>query len=167
VSTASSTEEAEIRAAELKQKEEFVEKLKTVRAKGRMVLRVDEPERLKGTVYDIELEDGDGLNVPANPRSIQVVGSVFNQTAFVYDSGKDYSDYIELAGGYTGNADRKDAYILKADGTATRKSSDLDPGDTIVVPEKLEKVAWMRETKDMTQILYQIAVTAGVLLLAF
>jgi hypothetical protein len=43
----------------------------------------------------------------------------------------------------------------------------LDPGDTIVVPEQLERVAWLREFKDITQILYQIAVTAGVLIVAF
>jgi hypothetical protein len=43
----------------------------------------------------------------------------------------------------------------------------MDPGDTIVVPEKLERIAWLREIKDITQILYQIAVTAGVLIVAF
>lgn len=43
----------------------------------------------------------------------------------------------------------------------------LDPGDSIVVPAKLEKVAWLKEAKDITQILYQAAVTAGVLIVAF
>jgi len=43
----------------------------------------------------------------------------------------------------------------------------LDPGDTIVVPEKIERIAWLREIKDLTQILYQVAVTAGVLIVAF
>ena len=46
-------------------------------------------------------------------------------------------------------------------------SSSLDPGDTIVVPEKTDRIAWLKETKDLTQILYQIAVTAGVLIVAF
>ena len=69
-------------------------------------------------------------------------------------------------------------YILKVNGTAVSKrnssgwlggfnSKRLDPGDTIVVPEKIEKVVWLREVKDITQILYQIAVTAGVLIVAF
>jgi len=43
----------------------------------------------------------------------------------------------------------------------------LDPGDTIVIPEKIEKIAWLREIKDITQILYQLAVTAGVLIVTF
>lgn len=43
----------------------------------------------------------------------------------------------------------------------------LEPGDTIVVPERLERIAWMREIRDLTQILYQIAITAGALFIAF
>jgi hypothetical protein len=46
-------------------------------------------------------------------------------------------------------------------------SSKLDPGDTVVVPEKLDKGLWLKEVKDLTQILYQIAVTAGVLIVTF
>ena len=47
------------------------------------------------------------------------------------------------------------------------RSARVEPGDTIVVPEKVERTVWMREAKDLTQILYQIAVTAGVLIVAF
>jgi hypothetical protein len=36
-----------------------------------------------------------------------------------------------------------------------------------VVPEKMARVSWMRDVKNVTQILYQIAVTAGVLIVAF
>jgi hypothetical protein len=46
-------------------------------------------------------------------------------------------------------------------------SARLDPGDTVVVPQKIEKIFWVKEVKDLTQILYQIAVTAGVLIVAF
>jgi polysaccharide export outer membrane protein len=100
---------------------------------------------------------------------------VYNQTAFLYEVDRSLPGYISLAGGYTENADRKNVYVLKADGTAVRPSGGkrgpgyqvLEPGDTIVVPEKLEKTAWLREVKDITQILYQIAVTAGVLIVAF
>ena len=89
---------------------------------------------------------------------------------------------MKLAGGYTENADKKKLYVFKADGTAVkpgggglflfgddtyRTGKDLEPGDTIVVPEKLERIAWLREFKDITQILYQIAVTAGVIFVAF
>jgi len=36
-----------------------------------------------------------------------------------------------------------------------------------VVPEKLDRIAWLRETKDITQILFQIAVAAGVVVAIF
>lgn len=181
-----SPEDAKIKEYEIKQKRDFVAALKGVKAKGNMVIKIDQPEILKKTPYDVELEKDDSLFIPSNPQSVQVIGSVYNQTAFVYDKEKDYSDYIDLAGGYTENADKKNVYILKIDGTAVRpggglfgilwsKNSnrwelgmqDLEPGDTIIVPEKLERIAWMREIKDITQILYQIAVTAGVLIAAF
>lgn len=186
IATVLSPEEAKIKEYEIKQRRDFVAKLKEVRAKGRMAIFLSEPELLKKTPYDIELEDGDSLFIPSNPQSVQVIGSVYNQTAFVYDKNKSVSDYIDLAGGYTENADKKRLYILKADGTAVRarggflgiswsKDSNrwefggqkLDPGDTIVVPEKLERIAWLREIKDITQILFQLASTAGVLFVLF
>ncbi len=184
--TALSPEDAKIKESEIKQRRDFVAKLKEVKAKGRMAIILNQPELLKKTPYDIVLEEGDSLSIPSNPQSVQVIGSVYNQTAFVYDKDKGYTRYIDLAAGYTENADKKRVYILKVDGTAVRPgggflgiswskdsnrwefgSQDIEPGDTIVVPEKLERIAWMREIKDLTQILYQIAVTAGVLIVAF
>ena len=42
----------------------------------------------------------------------------------------------------------------------------LESGDTVVVPQKLEKIAWMREIKDIATILGQVALTAGVMIAA-
>ena len=186
VAVALSPEDARITEYEIKQKRDFIDVLKGVKAKGRMAIKIDEPEILKKTPYDIELEEGDNLFIPSDPHSVQVIGSVYNQTAFVYDKDKGVSRYIDLAGGYTENADKKRVYVLKADGTAVKPGGgflgiswskgsnrwefggqELDPGDTIVVPEKIVRIAWMREIKDITQILFQIAVTAGVLIVAF
>src|SRR3990172_1706410 len=186
VAAASSPEEAQIKSSETQQMKGFLAKVRQAKAKGRLVVPISDIGKGKGATEYIELEEGDSLFIPANPQSVQVSGSVFNQTAFVYDGNKGISDYIKLAGGYTENADKKRIYLLKVDGTAVRpeegfssifwsKTSSqwesggkqLDPGDTIVVPEQLERIAWMREIKDITQILYQIAVTAGVLLVAF
>ncbi|MBI1911095.1 MAG: SLBB domain-containing protein [Deltaproteobacteria bacterium] len=164
-------------------------KLRAAKAIGRISINLDTLERFKGSVYDMALEEGDSLVIPDRPDQIQVIGSVHNQTAFVYDPKATMSSYIKKSGGLTRDAEKKDIYVLKVDGTALGYSSGwsgikwdsslkswttnslmaqrLDPGDTIVVPEKLDKIAWLKETKDLTQILYQIAVTAGVLLVAF
>ncbi|MCX8167292.1 MAG: SLBB domain-containing protein, partial [Candidatus Micrarchaeota archaeon] len=176
VAVALSPEEAKVKETEIRQKRDFVNRLRNVTALGRISIKIDVPEKLKNTAYDIELEDNDIIEIPTNPKTVFVVGSVYNQTAFIYkdDAGVDY--YLKLAGGTTENANESSIYILKSDGTAERVKSGffgfgqvsrLMPGDTIVVPEKLERIAWMKNIKDITQILYQIAVTAGVLIVAF
>ncbi len=177
---ASSAEEAAIQKTESEQKRRFIESLKGVRAKGRVTVVLLPSDKLQETPYNITLEDGDTIHVPEDPKVAQVIGSVFNQNAFVYDRGKSVSDYIYLSGGYTEDADTKKLYIIKADGSATRPRTgfsallgwvsghrEVESGDTVVVPVKLERTAWLREIKDITQILYQVAVTAGVLITAF
>ncbi|MEN8263534.1 MAG: SLBB domain-containing protein [Nitrospirota bacterium] len=184
-SAAISQDEAKIKELEFQQKRAFVEKLKQLKAQGRMVIVLDKPDRLMKTQYDMELEDNDSLFIPTNPQSVQVMGAVYNQIALVYDNKRSVSSYINLAGGYNEQANKKKTYILKVDGSAVNPKNvsssfswdsdsnrwgfgrNLEPGDTIVVPAKLEKIAWMRHVKDITQILYQIATTAGVLIVAF
>jgi len=185
-SAATSQDEARIKELELKQKRDFIEKLKLIRAQGRMVIVLSQIEQLKQSRYDIKLEDNDALFIPDNPQSVQVIGAVFNQTAYIFDRDKSVPGYIRLAGGYKDSADKDKTYLLKVDGTAVSPGGglsriawdsnanrweiglrDLEPGDTIVVPEKLERIAWMRNIKDITQILYQIATAAGVIIVAF
>jgi hypothetical protein len=45
-------------------------------------------------------------------------------------------------------------------------STILGPGDTIIVPQRYQDIAWMREIKDLTSILANVALTAGVLVAA-
>jgi len=188
IATAASPAEARMMKLEAEQKRRFIAKLASVKAKGRIAVQLSPPDKLKGTSYDIELEDGDSLYIPTDPMTVQVIGSVYSQNAFVYKKDRrEYQYYIDLAGGYTKNADKDNVYILKANGVAVKVSSGgflglawnsdsfrweagsgrVESGDTIVVPEKLERIAWMRNVKDITQILYQIAVSAGVVIVAF
>jgi len=164
--------------AALLMKKELIARLKGVKAQGRISLQLDGTSNFNGTPHDIALEDGDRLIVPATHAQVQIMGAVQNQAAFVFEKDATVSDYIKMAGGYNSEADSKRIFILKSDGTAMSKNSSwvsslsfmhsgLDPGDTIVVPEKIDRGLLLRETKDITQILYQIAVTAGVLIVAF
>jgi hypothetical protein len=43
----------------------------------------------------------------------------------------------------------------------------IEPGDTIVVPEQMERIAWLREIKDITTILMNIAAVTGIMIAAF
>lgn len=158
---------------------ELLGKLKGVKAQGRIAIDL-EPDEMAASSHDIVLEGGDTLTIPARPAQVQVLGAVQNPAAFIYNDEASISGYIGLAGGLNSEADKDRIFVLKSDGTAMSRgsgfwlagfgglmSSRLDPGDTIIVPEKLDKGLWLREVKDITQILYQIAVTAGVLIVAF
>ncbi|MEK7306760.1 MAG: SLBB domain-containing protein, partial [Nitrospirota bacterium] len=161
----------------MEQRQNLISKMRATKAKGRITIQLDELQKFKGSPSDLALEGGDILIIPERPQQVQVVGAVYNPTAFIYDPKAKVSTYLKQSGDVTTYADKNEIYILKVDGSAVSKRNDgfwsslessrLDPGDTIVVPEKLERIAWMREIKDITQILYQIAVTAGVIIVAF
>jgi protein involved in polysaccharide export with SLBB domain len=161
-----------------------IEQLKKAKAKGRVVIRMASVEKLKGSSADILLEDGDRLEVPKKMNVVNVVGRVYNPTGVVYDPANDrLGYYLRTVGGPTESADRDHIFMIKADGSVVTRenvsggfyifgekglmSARVEPGDSIVVPEKLVQVRLMKDIKDITQILYQIAVTAGVLIVLF
>ncbi len=183
VSAATSKEEIEAKKVEYEQKKKFIESLKKLKPIGRFTIRLAHLRLLKGSEYDIELEEGDNLYIPMANNVVSVAGSTMFQGSFVYSESRSYKDYIEMSGGYTSNADKDNVFILKADGTAIKPKGsifwnsnrarwelaaldetarEVDPGDTIVVPDKVERVAWLRDIKDITQILANVALTAGV-----
>ena len=104
----------------------------------------------------IPLEEGDSLFIPPRPQTVQVIGAVRNPIAVVYDKTLGIHDYIAMAGGLRDDANKKDIYIVKASGAATRNLKKLEPGDTIVVPEKIEPRTPPRIIfRDVATILYQ------------
>jgi hypothetical protein len=44
--------------------------------------------------------------------------------------------------------------------------SPVESGDAIVVPQRYEKIAWLRDIKDIATIRGQLALTAGVMVTA-
>jgi protein involved in polysaccharide export with SLBB domain len=126
-------------------------------------------DRFKNSSYDISLKDEDSLYIPSINDTISVVGEVLNQNTFVYDRDLDAKDYLEKAGGVTSLADTDFIYIVKANGEARRvktdyfwgTSNDVFKGDTIVVPMKLDTISDVTFAKDVSSIVYQLAVTAA------
>ncbi len=184
-----SKEEAERQQMVVAQQQQLLAKLREIQALGRVVIYLDDPERLRGTPYDLELQEGDSLSVPTVHQTINVMGSVVNPTAVVYEPGLTVQDYIARAGGATKNADLKGTYLIRVNGEAVSRrgfkffgsikdgpttayhvggfnSLRLEPGDSIIVPEELERVAWLKEIKDIATIFGQIALTAGVVFAA-
>ncbi|MBS9782789.1 MAG: SLBB domain-containing protein [Arcobacter sp.] len=126
-------------------------------------------KRFKKSDFDINLEDKDTLYIPTINDTVSVVGEVLNQNTFVYRSGLSVEDYINRAGGMTDISDENMIYVVKANGEAIKyekkyfvsDSVEVFKGDTIVVPLKFDTVSDIRFAKDITSILYQLAVTAA------
>jgi len=116
------------------------EKLKMSKATGRVVIDI----RNEKNYDDFILEDGDEVYVPRNLNTVSVLGEVYNPATFKYDiKNTSATFYIESAGGLNENSDKKHVYIIKANGSIiTNKkvdifSASLEPGDAIVVPQKI------------------------------
>lgn len=178
-----SVEEVEAKKLEMEQRKQFIESLKKLKATGRMTIWLAHLRLLKGSEYDIELEEGDSLYIPAVNRVINVVGAVMSNGSFIYNEKWDYEDYVQMAGGYSRHADEDNVFVMKVDGSARKLSrgfmnwnplrkrwevagfnesrGPLEAGDSIVVPERLERTAWLRNLKDITQILANAGVAAA------
>ncbi|HXF93581.1 MAG TPA: SLBB domain-containing protein [Nitrospiraceae bacterium] len=108
---------------------------------GRVVVRLESIEQLEGSPDDIVLEDRDRILIPQPPQTVTILGSVKNPTSVVYRPGLSVDDYLRQTGGLTEQANEKELYIVRANGLAESayvKIKDVRPGDTIVVPQKLE-----------------------------
>lgn len=180
--------EAEAKSLEqsLTVKRELLKKTRVAQATGRVVIVLDSLDKYRGSKYDLELEDGDTLTIPPIPWTVNVLGSVYNPTSIVYTKGRMVDFYLNKVGGPTPDAEEGEMYIVKADGSVVSKtqkgkfgiswdpeesrwvsggflSARIELGDTILVPSKLTRIVWKRELMDWTTVLYQIAVTAGVI----
>lgn len=146
----------------------LIERLRAVKPSGRVVLQFAG----NGTdLPDMLVEDGDRLYVPAKPSTVSVYGSVFNAGSFLFAPGRELDEYLRQSGGPTKSADKGSVFVIRANGevvsSRARKSGwfidgqigglQALAGDTIFVPEEINKTSSMRETKDWAQILYQFA----------
>lgn len=188
MATAITGAEIEAKRVELEQKQKFIDSLRDLKATGRMTIQLAHLRLLKGSDYDIILEEGDSLTIPTANDVVTVVGAVMSHGSFIYAADRTYRNYIEMTGGFSRYADKDNIFILKVDGSAKmvkgsiswnpfqsrweltafgEKINMIEPGDTIIVPEEVSRVAWMREIKDLTQVLMQIAVTSAVTIKMF
>lgn len=161
-----STEELSTQAATAQTSARLLERLRQVRPTGRVVLQLA-PDAT--ALPDLLLEDGDTINIPPRGTSVGIFGSVFNTGSFVFQPGHTTEQYLALAGGPTRGADKGSIFMLRANGSVISaqqgssfwhtgndlREAEVQPGDTIFVPEELGKSSFIQSAKDWTQILYQ------------
>jgi protein involved in polysaccharide export with SLBB domain len=151
---------------------ELIARIRQVRSTGRVVLKMNPGSRGLAAVPDMHVEDGDKLQVPFAPETIQVVGAVMNPHAFLYGGRARVGEYLHLAGGPSRAADRKHMFVLRADGSvvgsdagnslfeASLSTLRLYPGDAIVVPEKDLHPSGLNQLAIWTQFLAQLSLNS-------
>lgn len=156
--------------------EALVRELRSAKATGRVVLALSPSDDTVSALPPIPLEDGDRLYVPPKSQLVSVVGSVFDQTSFVYRKGETVGYYLREAGNGNGNADTKHLLLVRANGSVLGgsvteykwwrkniKSVLILPGDTIVIPPKLQVGGVGRAIRDWATIASQASISAAVI----
>lgn len=155
---ASSDGEASIRTKEAELVMRFVEKARKIQPLGKVVVSD------KGVIANILLEQGDQIVIPNKTDLIQVGGEVMMPQAVVYNKNASLEDYVAWAGGFTDRANDSRIAVVHANGLMEFKDGgDVMPGDQILVMPKVDS-KMMQSIKDITQVIYQVAVAANVVL---
>lgn len=135
-------------AAQERERQQLLAKLKQLQPNGRMLIHVtSQIEKWEGTQADVEVRAGDTLYIPKRPTFVMVAGQVYNPIAITFSTGKHAGWYLKQAGGPTGLANKKEIFVVRANGTVVGRGSGewwsgnvlgtvLQAGDTIFVPEK-------------------------------
>ena len=153
-----------------------LEKLQSTPPAGRLVIHISgNVKRWANTPADIQLRAGDMLFVPKRSNFVMVDGAVYNPTGIAFRPGRTARWYLKQAGGPTSMANRKNIFVVRADGSVVGGARTmftggvldvaLLPGDLIMVPDKAfgGGLKWA-ETLQIAQTLSSIGVAIAVVL---
>ena len=163
---ATSDGEARIRAQEAQLVSQFIARARQIEPLGKVVVSEN------GNVANIRLEQGDVIVIPARTDLIQVAGEVLMPQAIVYNPEASISDYVAWAGGFSERANDERIAVIRANGLTVFMDAQsiwfgdentlaLRAGDQILVLPKIDTKI-LQAVKDITQIVYQIAIAANV-----
>jgi len=153
----------------------LLDQLTSIKAEGRIAIKMADLTSFKNSLYDFKLKHEDTIDIPSKPSFVSVVGSVYSPGSFLYEPNQNLDFYLSKSGGISKTADEDYMYVLKANGEILSMSQNnkffskftdtvLMPGDTIVVPENLERIGYLKLISDIADIVFKIATTAGVAL---
>jgi protein involved in polysaccharide export with SLBB domain len=145
--------------------------LRALKSKGRVSLELDAN---KPELPSLPLEDGDTILIPTLPAFVAAAGSVNNDNVFIFRQGKTVADVL-LAAGLNEDSEPNQAFVLRADGSIFSRrtagwlsrfeGTKLMPGDTVVVPSKVDRESGyntlIRGLRDWTQIFSNLGIGAA------
>ena len=145
--------------------QDILDKLNNFEAIGRLVVNLSRDLSLSDNIV---LEAGDRILIPNVSQTVTVIGETQQNTSHIYRKGLTRNDYIDLSGGLTRRADKKLIYVVRANGEVNinsyskllvkRRNIQIEPGDTIIVPTKIDTENNLTLWTNVTQIVYQGAV---------
>lgn len=160
--------------AAAQQQNEVLARLRSQPPTGRMVIHISSDiNSWAGTPADIELRSDDILTIPKRPGFVLVSGQVYNASAETYQPDKSAGWYLQQAGGTNDVANRKEIFIIRANGSVVGRRSaswhssvldtKLNPGDAIVVPQRVigGSLFW-KNLLTIAQLSSSVAITAAV-----
>lgn len=165
-SDSSTVEEASIRNKESSMILSFVERVRKIEPLGQVILNQED------NLDKIYLEYGDKIVIPKRSNVVIVQGEVNIPNALAYRENYGIDDYVKTCGGYGDRANVEKVLLIRGNGEVLQYSSGekntpkVNPGDSILVLGKVDSKNILI-TSTITQILYQIAVGAAVVLRAF
>lgn len=168
VATALTAEDAARAKQEVELQRAMLQKLKTQQPSGRVVLGLGTSDEDLDDLPALVLEDGDSISIPALPSTVGVQGEVFSPGDFLTQSGR-VGYYLARSGGTTESGDLNEAFVLRADGSVVARKQKrwlfglvnsfgltrAMPGDTVIVPAKVDRVPFLRNLRDISQVFAQ------------
>lgn len=159
-----SAEEAQIRSSEAEMLLQFVDRARDLEPTGQVVLSSGQDWN------SIYLEEGDRIVIPSDTNTVMVHGEVFFPNTQIFKDRDSLRAYIERAGGFTPNADRRNVIVMRINGEIERTSMRfgsggvrLNPGDEIFILPRVD-TKFLAIARDLTQILYNVAISTKVVL---
>jgi protein involved in polysaccharide export with SLBB domain len=97
-----------------------------------------------GSEEDLVLEEGDILNVPKLLQTVRMRGDVVYPTTLRHEQGRGLRFYINGAGGFDRGANRRQTYVVYANGAVKRTKGffgvrsypAVEPGAEVIIPSK-------------------------------
>jgi len=151
------SDEARLRKEEAELILQWVDRARRIETSGQVLIAQTEHRD------QLLLENGDIIRIPTRDGLVLVSGEVLFPNAVAYREGMELEEYIQSAGGYTQNADNSRIIVAHRDGSFTEGEEDMElrAGDQVMVLPKVD-VKSRQIWKDLTQIIYQIAVGAKI-----
>jgi protein involved in polysaccharide export with SLBB domain len=152
--------ESNIRVKEADLTLKFVERARLLQPLGRVVTARG------GKQYNVMLEDNDVVVIPPRTNVIRVSGEVMLAQAVMYRPGLRAEDYIGEAGGHTDRADSGKVIVIhpNAEVAIGGPNMKIQPGDEVLVPPRVDSKT-LQNFADVSQVIFQLAVTTAVVLL--